>query len=339
MAMAVNFTGSNQLISLGISISDLAMAIGIGKRVGAWMESVSDESLHLSGFSHTFSDGGDDDDDARSSTSAATEESSRDLGAFLDHTVAAHDVESDLDDELQNSFHHGSEAPSGYRCVTQDCCSSALSFDMLSGQAVNQVHRWTPDSCLNYYVRRTDYTTEKPLPKPTLSALRIGMKVAAQNWNAKNIGVTFKEVPSQEDATFVVLCDPCLPYDTYARAFFPSWTERFLKVGRRSFTPENIAHISNVLSHELGHILGLRHTEWQENEGGYGLYYPTMSLDLSSIMNRKLVEDLSLLVISDRDTREARAFYALRQGMNFITHHPFFFEVVDHSTQTMWWSW
>jgi hypothetical protein len=295
-------------------------------------------AAQLSGIRHNsaLSSSG---DDASTGTSAAAQHISRDLGAVLDHNVAAPDVKFDLDDNYLYCSRHSAEAPSEYRCVTQVCCSNALGFYMVSNQAVNQVDRWTRDSRLSYYVRSTDYTTEKPLPQQTLLELRAGMKVAAQNWNAKDIGVTFKEVTCQEDATFVVLCDPCLPDDTYARAFFPGRTERFLKVGRRSFSPESIAHISNVLSHELGHILGLRHTEWQGYESGHGLYYPTISLDLSSIMNRKLVKDLSLLVISDRDAREAREFYALPKGMNFIPHHPFFFEVVDHSAQTRWWSW
>jgi hypothetical protein len=327
MAMVVNPKESDQiLISLHITIAEIEMLISVASKIWEWSYRELD---HLSGFCHNFVDNddyNDNGDDARSSTSDAAQEVSYDLDAFLDHAVAAHDVEFDPDDEPQDDFHHDAGAPYEYCCATQDFRYTELSFNMVSG---NQVHRWAPGSCLTYYVDKASFVMAEPHREWKYFKLKEGMATAAEDWNASNIGVTFQEVPSQRGVTFMVVYDPYLPNSTYAVSFFPGMPGRILRVGRSSFSLGNVLYISNVLDHEFGHILGIRHTYWQENEHGHALYYPTIFLDSASIMNRKLAPNLSLFAISSQDAREVREFYALPTGWNPISPDSFF-QIIDH---------
>lgn len=122
---------------------------------------------------------------------------------------------------------------------------------------------------------------------------------------------------TKEDSTFQVVYYPNLGTGIYAKAFFPNEHPRTILVGPRSLWPQNVNFLWNILCHELGHVLGIRHTKWEhDREPGHGLYYPTRALDYSSVMNADLARDLSLLVISPQDTRDVQQLYRRREGFH-----------------------
>jgi hypothetical protein len=169
--------------------------------------------------------------------------------------------------------------------------------------------RWTPGSTLTYFLVTTF------LPSGSIAVIQSAMETAVADWRGTGVNINLEETQARQDATFVVVYDKDLDAKTYAEAFFPGDRERILRIGRRMFQPRYIKHTSNVLCHELGHVLGLRHVFWQKLEEESNVRnFPTDDLDELSIMNNERVRDLSLLVLSDLDRKHIRDLYNLQAG-------------------------
>jgi hypothetical protein len=211
-----------------------------------------------------------------------------------------------------NNTNHSS---AGYPCTTEDNGTSSLAFNMTRNASVPVIHRFEPGSTLSYFVDQGD------LSPYNFRCLRLAMHTTADRWNLCSMGVTFEEVPKANKAVFYVVYYPSMGSDTYAKAFLPSDYNsdynKTIAVGPLSFEPDKVDFLSNVLCHELGHVLGIRHTYWEKTEPCQAaFYFPTRALDSASIMNSALAHTLALLVISKKDAEEVRQLYSLAEGLH-----------------------
>jgi hypothetical protein len=201
----------------------------------------------------------------------------------------------------------------GYPCITEGNGTCSLAFNKTHNGLIAEVHRFRPGSTLSYFIDENDLSPEN------VCKLREGMTKAASNWNQYNIGVTFQEVFKKKSATFRVVYNQNMGRGHYAVAFFPNAYHVYNKtiyVGPLSFQSENVNFISNVLCHELGHVLGIRHTKWASKEWDRpgGFYFPNFALDYLSVMNDDLAHTLSLFVISHQDAEDMKKLYRLPAG-------------------------
>lgn len=164
------------------------------------------------------------------------------------------------------------------------------------------IPRWRPGSVLNY----ATYANGYPNPGQAQYAAEQLCR-AANEWNSKNIGVTFRWVANLEDACFV------LSYggnygNTLAMAFFPNGNDlNNVTVFEKAFSQEWEPHMWEVFTHELGHVLGLRHEFAVEKEGGAVQWGPK---DEYSVMNYRPEPPK----ITAHDINGTRQFYQAPTG-------------------------
>ncbi|OTA79526.1 hypothetical protein M434DRAFT_38301 [Hypoxylon sp. CO27-5] len=187
-----------------------------------------------------------------------------------------------------------------YCCRTEPDSTAAINLGFK-----NTIYRWTPQSTITYNVN-------KFFPKSKLAHAMKCLNEAAVEWNKANIGVQFKRVPDNTPAVFQ------LAYATGNRgwlacAFFPNakLEDRQLYICERAFEQLYSPWMANIFSHELGHILGLRHDFAPEREK----HYPCVvwgSRNLSSVMNY-FDHDMSQMRLQETDHDELRQFYDYRE--------------------------
>jgi hypothetical protein len=221
-------------------------------------------------------------------------------------------------------------------------CSTQKSDKVTNGHlSVNtrlnndSVIRWTPGSELLYFVSSANLDKDDG----KLEKMKAAMHIATQNWQSTEVNITFHETTLRKNATFVVFYDPKVPTGTYGIAFFPGEDDRFVRIGSSMFETENVDYMSHVLGHEIGHVLGLRHEFWEYlfNEGNNARYFPTNDHDHDSIMNNRNIRDLSRFVLSDKDRKNIRHFYALSAGPQYdftlIDCDPVSLSVASHEPE------
>lgn len=126
----------------------------------------------------------------------------------------------------------------------------------------------------------------------------------------------FKQVSSDCPATFQIKYLD-LPFDndttTYAESFFPQDRRGKMFVYKIALEEANLPYLTNILAHEMGHILGLRHTfagdvvctdTGETREEGSVLWGRRNE---SSVMN--YFPDLKLYSVQEQDVDELRSFY------------------------------
>jgi len=183
----------------------------------------------------------------------------------------------------------------------------ALGFNANSSNT--KIVRWTRGSTLYYYIDHRGLSTAQTI------VIQAGLKTAANHWHATGLRITFEETNKWQEATFTIAYNPDLGLDHYALAFFPGWQRRVIDIGDRLLVELQCA--AEVFRHELGHVLGLRHEFWEDNnEPGNAYQYPSDAHDEDSIMNDRNVGDMSLFTISPADEDAIRRFYDLRPGQH-----------------------
>lgn len=165
-----------------------------------------------------------------------------------------------------------------------------------------EIPRWKPGSVINYAVYANGFPSAGDAQHAAEQLCR-----AANEWNSRNIGVTFEWVAKLEDACFV------LSYggtngSLLAVAFFPNGNDlNNVQVFQGAFTTAWRPHMWEVFTHELGHVLGLRHEFAVEKEGGAVQWGPK---DEYSVMNYR-AEPPKITAHDENCTKE---FYKVPTG-------------------------
>jgi hypothetical protein len=113
--------------------------------------------------------------------------------------------------------------------------------------------RWKPGSTILF-------TIESFQPPSRADRVERAVTAAVADWNSRDVGVRFKRAAKSERSTFTIRYSERDDHG-YAIAFPPSSRSRKLKVFEPSLKANCNEFLANILRHELGHVLGLRHED------------------------------------------------------------------------------
>jgi hypothetical protein len=193
------------------------------------------------------------------------------------------------------------------RCMTGvrtrgDCFQLCIGCD-------NMIQRWLPGPELPFYVDASSFPT-----KEDANHAAIAMVTAATRWNMLGGNVPcFKKVDTISAAVFqlkyAARSDSKNGETAFARAFFPGDVPLTVYVYALSFKPLYRNYLANIFCHELGHILGARHSFAPEREHKV----PCKILgerNPDTVM--QYPDHPKKLTIQDSDAREMKTFYDLK---------------------------
>ncbi|KAI0554043.1 hypothetical protein F4679DRAFT_529261 [Xylaria curta] len=194
---------------------------------------------------------------------------------------------------------------SSYHCATQQRADGTTRAQIgIDGY----IPRWIKGATVTYVILEESFKT----PDLACSTAAMVTKAIAM-W--KGIGVKLKQVPGNCPATFQIKYRD-LPFDNrrdiYAEAFFPQDGPGTLFVYKLVLQASNRCYLANILAHEIGHILGLRHSfagdfckeTGKTKESGSVLWG---ARNESSVMN--YFTDLKRYSVQEQDLEELRSFY------------------------------
>ncbi|KAK4450431.1 hypothetical protein QBC34DRAFT_460837 [Podospora aff. communis PSN243] len=115
--------------------------------------------------------------------------------------------------------------------------------------------RWVPGSVIKWVALKEGFKTDADAAYAANQ-----LHLACEKWNELNIGVTFEWVTKLQDASFA-LCHGGDNGSVLASAFFPNGNDlNMMLVYNAAFSMKLWSdNMWKVFTHELGHVLGLRH--------------------------------------------------------------------------------
>ncbi|KAK7747676.1 hypothetical protein SLS62_009002 [Diatrype stigma] len=203
-------------------------------------------------------------------------------------------------------------------CVTEDRIHNMCSICVGRDQ---EITRWNPGSRLRYWVDIMSFGA------PRGRLVQEAMRKAIRMWEGSP--VTFEEVDHGKPYNFMVKYKDYQPCEqgscTFACSFLPGFPPYKLKVFAPSFELDTVPYLANILSHEIGHILGLRHENAIENryerEKEAIRWGPRNQY---SVMNNE--RDLSTMKPNSMDIKCLQSFYDISdpflEGKRFWDFEP-----------------
>lgn len=166
---------------------------------------------------------------------------------------------------------------------------------------LEKVPRWKPGSVIKWAAWSDGYHCKDDADHAAKQ-----LAIAAEQWNEANVGVTFEWVQHSRDATFVLVYGGSKG-GVLASAFFPNGSDlNFVYVFGGAFRHGWKENMWKVFTHELGHVLGLRHEFAIEKEKmGATQLGPQNEF---SVMNYRAEPP----ELQKSDIESTREFYAIR---------------------------
>ncbi|KAK5995107.1 hypothetical protein PT974_03501 [Cladobotryum mycophilum] len=201
--------------------------------------------------------------------------------------------------------------PYEIRCQTQTSSVKGDQSSLVVGWK-GECPRWIPGSVITWAIGQ-DWQDDADDEANRLHSVE-QFKNAAERWNSANIHVTFKQVDSPDDATFVVVRGGRHPRSA-AEAFFPnSNKDNAVVIYDVCFIPLYRDKMWQILLHELGHVLGLRHEFALIDEEGddatqFGVKNAYSVMSYPRPVNQKKLPELR-----DTDIEHTRKYYELEVG-------------------------
>ncbi|KAL6794415.1 hypothetical protein J3E68DRAFT_373922 [Trichoderma sp. SZMC 28012] len=223
---------------------------------------------------------------------SSSEESLSDSALSLGDSDALTDVSSiegfDADDD--------STADARYTCLTETNGHSEVRIGHRK-----KIARWVKGSELHYVICKEGF------PSTFANSVETAMREAVSMWQGR--GVKLTQVQRHDKATFAVMYEHEDNDDACARSFFPNdKAPHTLMVYAKS--REELDFLANILAHEIGHILGLRHERAHVRERDDRSELIGIE-NLRSVMNYH--SHASKFRVKNSDLEGLDRFYALKQ--------------------------
>jgi hypothetical protein len=195
-----------------------------------------------------------------------------------------------------------------YHCETEPKKNPKI-HPIVAG-AGGTIARWVPGSVIKWAGTNEGFANDDDA-KFAVEA----MKAATNAWNSRKVGVTFANVTNVTEANFTVAHNKT-SNGVMASAYFPNADAgNKVFIWKDGLSAEARPNLWKVLTHELGHVLGLRH------EFTNDLFSPTRETrDGTQIFDRNPKSVMTYIFppeIQDSDSTQLAAFYKLEAGKQF----------------------
>ncbi|KAL4724310.1 hypothetical protein ACLX1H_008923 [Fusarium chlamydosporum] len=233
------------------------------------------------------------------------------LGEQAIETIAPKKIDDVGDHDGPSKSHHKTPV-----CMTQSALPRGWKQSGITDIVVGfnkEVPRWKPGSVVKWAAWRSGFKNQEDA---NYAAMQLAK--AAELWNQADIGVTFEWVPLAKDASFV-LYHAGDGAGVLAQAFFPNHDDlSALKVFSDAFASDFKPLMYKIFTHELGHVLGLRHEFAITGLPELGIEAEELGAVQLGPRNPKSVMTYSdpLPELQQSDIDSTKMFYALKQDKN-----------------------